>query len=123
MTRVFGILGFPVEHSLSPIMHAAAFQALGLDAIYAPFAVPPRKLAAVLRGLEVAGVDGLNVTVPHKEQLFRSLGKRVDCSASSVGAVNTLIRQNKQLVGYNTDLPALLSILSKRVRLRFKKHA
>ena len=73
MTRIFGVIGHPIEHSLSPAMHAAAFRALRLDAFYAPFDAPPTRLAALLDGLWICGIDGLNVTIPHKEAVFRLL--------------------------------------------------
>ena len=102
MTRLFGVLGHPVSHSLSPAMHAAALRAMRLQAHYEPFDVPPRFLAPVLRALALAGVEGLNVTVPHKEAAAR-LMDRLDPTARAVGAVNTIVISNRRLIGYNTD--------------------
>ena len=102
MTRLFGVLGDPISHSLSPAMHAAAFQALRLDAIYAPFEVPRRLLRPMLRGLVLAGVEGLNVTVPLKEAVV-PLVDQLDASARAMGAVNTLVIRKRRLIGYNTD--------------------
>ncbi len=113
MTRVFGVVGYPISHSLSPLMHTAAFDALGLDAIYAPFEVPPRVLGPVFQGLAAAGIDGLNITVPHKERIMRSLNPRTDLdeSASVVGAVNTLVRKGSRFIGYNTDVAGFRQVL------------
>ena len=102
MTRIFGVLGYPISHSLSPVMHAAAFRALHLDALYEPFEVSPRFLAPMLRGLMLAGVDGLNVTVPLKEAVLPLLD-RVDPDARAIGAVNTILIKNRRMTGYNTD--------------------
>lgn len=103
MTRVFGVLGFPVTHSLSPVMHAAAFEALGLDALYAPFEVPPSQLARVLRGLVACGIDGLNVTVPLKEAIVPHLNG-LEGDARVLRAVNTIVIRSGRLIGHNTDV-------------------
>ena len=102
MTRIFGVIGHPIGHSLSPVMQTAAFRALRLDALYEPFEVSPRVLSPVLRGLTLAGVEGLNVTVPLKEAILPLLD-RVDPDARAIGAVNTIIIKNRRLTGYNTD--------------------
>ncbi len=102
MTRLFGIIGSPISHSLSPAMHEAVLRALHLDALYAPFEVPPRFLASMLRGLILAGVDGLNVTVPLKEAVIPLLD-RVDPTARAIGAVNTILIRHRRTIGYNTD--------------------
>ena len=83
-------------------MHAAAFRALRLDAVYAPFEVPPKFLAPMLRGLILSGVEGLNVTVPLKQAVMPLLD-RVDSAARAIGAVNTIIVRNRRTTGYNTD--------------------
>jgi len=102
MTRLFGVIGHPIGHSLSPVMHTAAFRALHLDALYAPFDVPPALLRPMLRGLLLAGVEGLNVTVPLKERVIPLLD-RVDPAARALGAVNTIVVRGRRTVGYNTD--------------------
>jgi shikimate dehydrogenase len=89
-TRVTGIIGWPVGHSLSPAMHNAAFAALGLDWAYVAFPVAPERVREAVRGLAAAGVAGLNVTIPHKQAVLE------DCSAVSdavaaIGAANTLV--------------------------------
>ena len=102
MTRLLGVIGHPIGHSLSPAMHAAALRALRVDAVYAPFDVPPRFLAPMLRGLVLAGLEGLNVTVPLKEAVLPLLD-HVDLSARVVGAVNTIVIRHRRTTGYNTD--------------------
>ncbi|MBI3088054.1 MAG: shikimate dehydrogenase [Candidatus Omnitrophica bacterium] len=110
MTRVFGVMGFPIGHSLSPRMHQAACQALGLDAVYAPFEVPPRLLAPVLRGLVAAGIDGLNVTVPLKELVARQVDELAE-EAKVLQAVNTVVIERGRAIGHNTDVAGFLRAL------------
>ena len=100
-------------------MHHAAFEALGLEAVYAPFDVPPRQLAGVLRGLAACRVDGLNVTVPHKERLLAALGRSLELSADAaqVGAVNTLVARGDGFVGHNTDLEGIERTITEELRL------
>jgi shikimate dehydrogenase len=83
-------------------MHGAALRALRLDALYAPFHVPRRDLAPMLRAFTLAGVEGLNVTVPLKEAVLPLLD-RLDPTAEAMGAVNTIVMRQRRLVGYNTD--------------------
>lgn len=102
MTRLFGIIGHPIDHSLSPILHTAAFRALGLDALYGAFDVPATSLRSVLRGLLLAGIEGLNVTMPLKGTVLPLLD-RVDPEARAIGAVNTIVVRHGRTIGYNTD--------------------
>jgi shikimate dehydrogenase len=102
VTRIFGVIGYPIGHSLSPVMHTAAFKALQLDALYEPFEVPKHFLAPILRGLTLAGVEGLNVTVPLKEAVL-PLVDRIAPDAKAIGAVNTIVIRGRRLSGYNTD--------------------
>lgn len=102
MTRLFGVIGHPISHSLSPVMHAAALRAMRVDALYASFDVPPALLRPMLRGLILSGVEGLNVTVPLKERVVPLLN-RVDPSARALGAVNTIVVRGRRTTGYNTD--------------------
>lgn len=84
-------------------MHAAAFEALGLDAVYAPFEVPPAQLSRVLRGLLACGIDGVNVTVPLKEAVVRHLDG-LEGAAKPLRAVNTIAIRQGRLIGHNTDV-------------------
>lgn len=110
-TLVFGILGDPVAHSLSPVMQNAAFAALGVDAVYVPFPVAPAALGEAVAGLRALGVAGVNVTIPHKEAVRAHLD-RLDPLAARIGAVNTVVREGNLLVGYNTDGAGFLRSLA-----------
>jgi shikimate dehydrogenase len=110
-TRVYGIIGDPVSQSCSPAMHNAAFAAAGIDAVYVPFHVRPAELARAVAGLRAADVVGLNVTVPHKQAVLKVLdGLRP--RARAYGAVNTILRTRRGLVGDNTDGPGFLAALA-----------
>ena len=102
MTKTLGILGYPITHTLSPIMHNAAFCELGIDAQYVPFEVRPENIESALAGLIALGVSGVNVTIPHKESVLPFLDE-IDIDARRIGAVNTILLKDGQLVGYNTD--------------------
>ena len=102
MTRLFGVIGDPIDHSLSPLIQGAALHALRLDAFYAPFHVPTRDLAPMLQALILAGVEGLNVTVPLKEAIL-PLMDRLDAGAEAIGSVNTVVIRHRRTIGYNTD--------------------
>jgi shikimate dehydrogenase len=102
-TRLTGILGWPVEHSLSPAMHNAAFGELGLNWAYLAFAVQPDRLEDAVRGLAAAGCAGLNVTIPHKQGV-RDLCSELSPAATAIGAVNTLVPDGQGgFRGDNTD--------------------
>lgn len=101
-TRVVGILGDPVDHSLSPRMHNAAYAALGLDFVYVPFRAPRKRLAEAVQSLGSLGVAGLNVTVPYKEEAAKLVDRLTD-SAKAIGAVNTIYREDGRIIGDNTD--------------------
>jgi shikimate dehydrogenase len=101
-TQPFAVLGHPIGHTLSPVMHNASFAALGLDAIYLAFDVKPERLMSVLPALRSLGFGGVNLTIPHKEVAFRGLEK-LDDSAKLLGAVNTVQFAEEGLIGHNTD--------------------
>lgn len=101
-TRVTGVWGWPVRHSLSPDMHNAAFAHLGLDWCYVPFAVAPAALPDAVRAVRALGIVGVNATIPHKEALV-NLVDEVDPEARAVGAVNTIHNDDGVLRGYSTD--------------------
>jgi shikimate dehydrogenase len=103
-TRLVGILGWPVAHSLSPVMHNAAFAALGLDYAYVALPVPPARVAEAVAGLRALGFRGANVTVPHKQAVVPFLDE-LDAEARLAGAVNTvLVTDDGRLLGANTDI-------------------
>jgi shikimate dehydrogenase len=107
---VYGIFGFPVAHSRSPAMHNRAFEALGLDARYVPFAVAPEHLADAVRGARALGIRGLSVTLPHKTAIMPWLDE-IDPIARAIGAVNTVIRDGDRLRATNTDAEGLTRAL------------
>jgi shikimate dehydrogenase len=109
-TTVCGIIGSPVSHSLSPVMHNGAFAALGLDWVYVPFPVSREALPQAVSGLAALGVVGFNVTIPHKVSIMELLD-RVSPEAQLAGAVNVVALQDAELVGYNTDGIGLLKVL------------
>jgi shikimate dehydrogenase len=108
-TRLIAVLGDPVAHSLSPLMHNAAFRALGLDAVYVALRVPSASLPSVLAALAASGGAG-NVTVPHKEAVERSLTHKTDTCAR-VGACNTFWADRGVLAGDNTDVAGVRAAL------------
>ncbi len=102
-TRLAGVMGWPVAHSLSPRMHNAAFAALGLDWVYVPFPVRPERLADAVRGLVALGFAGCNATVPHKAALVPLMDELTPIAAAT-GSVNTIvIRPDGSLLGDSTD--------------------
>jgi shikimate dehydrogenase len=107
-TRLVGIIGWPVEHSLSPRMQNAAFAALGLDWAYVPLATPPDRLADAVRGLAALGFSGANVTAPHKLAV-------VDLCRTDAPSVNTLVfRGRGDVEGWTTDAAILQGLLAER---------
>jgi len=101
-TKPFAVLGHPIGHSLSPVMHNASFAALNMDAIYLAFDVHPSRLTDVLPAMRDMGFQGVNLTVPMKEVAFAELS-HLDESARLLGAVNTVAFKPDGVVGYNTD--------------------
>jgi len=110
-TRLTGILGWPVEHSLSPTMHNAAFAALDLNWAYLAFAVDPERIGDAVRGLAAAGCRGLNVTIPHKQAVIGCCSS-VSAAVEAIGAANTLIPDGAGgFRGDNTDAEGFLRAL------------
>lgn len=101
-TRVLGIFGDPVAHSLSPAMQNQALQQAGINAVYVPFHVPVEELPQAVAAIPALGLWGVNVTVPHKEAVCPLLDD-IDPSARLIGAVNTIVNRQGRLIGYNTD--------------------
>ncbi|MGQ9491677.1 MAG: shikimate dehydrogenase family protein [Anaerolineae bacterium] len=113
-TRLVGLIGWPVSHSLSPRLHNAAYAALGLDWAYLPLPVAPERVGDALRGLQALGFAGANVTVPHKEAVLPFLDELTP-AAQAIGAVNTIIvRPDGSLLGDNTDGAGFLADLEEQ---------
>jgi len=109
-TKVCAVIGDPVEHSLSPVMHNAAFEELNLDFVYVAFRVRREELRDALIGARSLDLLGLNVTMPHKNTAIRYLDE-IDATARSIGAVNTILNDKGNLIGYNTDGVGALNAL------------
>lgn len=109
-TKIVGIFGWPIEHTLSPLMHNAAFDALGLDIRYVAFRVLPEDLKDAVNSIRALNLLGVNITVPHKERVIPLLDK-IDEEASFIGAVNTIVNSEGILTGYNTDGKGFISSL------------
>lgn len=116
-TRVCGLIGNPVEHTLSPLIHNTLAKECGHNLTYVPFLVEPGKVADAVRGAYELNILGLNVTVPHKSEVISALTE-VDELAAKIGAVNTLVRTESGYKGYNTDISGLhRAMTSEGIRL------
>lgn len=109
-TRVCGIIGDPIEHTMSPAMHNAAFQKLGLDYVYVAFRVSQEELSRAVEGMRALDIRGFNVTIPHKVAIMPLLDK-LDPLVEKIGAVNTVVNDDGLLTGYNTDATGFLRAL------------
>ena len=109
-TQIYGVIGDPISHSLSPSLQNPAFTALGIDAVYVTFQVSPSSLGDALRGLLALNVQGINVTVPHKSNVIQYLDEVTD-TARKIGAVNTLRNDSGQWIGENTDATGFIRSL------------
>lgn len=109
-TKLTGIIGYPIEHSVSPQMHNAAYETLGINYCYLPVSARPEDLEKVLEGIRMLGFAGVNVTIPHKETVVPHLDE-VTKIARLIGAVNVILNQEGRLIGYNTDGPGFIDSL------------
>jgi shikimate dehydrogenase len=103
-TRILGIYGDPVSHSLSPAINNDALRRAGIDAVYFPFHIRPEDLAEAVAAIRLLGFWGITITKPHKETVLPLLDE-VDADAKLIGAVNTIVNSDGRLVGYNMDSP------------------
>jgi shikimate dehydrogenase len=110
-TKLVGLIGYPIEHSLSPTMHNSAFAALNLHWCYVPLPVLPERLGEAVGGLQALGFVGANVTVPHKEAVMSYLDE-VTSEAQAIGAINAIVVCEGKSIGYNTDWLGFLTALS-----------
>lgn len=117
-TKVCGLIGNPVAHTLSPLIHNTLAKKTGHNSIYVPFQVESGEVQNAVRGAYALQVLGLNVTVPHKSAVLGSLVE-IDELADKIGAVNTLVRVNGGYKGYNTDMTGLhRALLSEKIRIK-----
>lgn len=103
-TRILGIYGDPVSHSLSPAINNDALRRAGIDAVYFPFHIPPQSLPEAVSAIRLLGFWGITITKPHKETALPLLDE-VDADARLIGAVNNIVNRDGRLVGYNMDSP------------------
>lgn len=109
-TQLLGVIGHPVKHSLSPLMHNAALAEMGADYLYAAFPIAPENLEAAVRGFAAIGLAGFNITIPHKQTIIPYLTATTDL-AQAVGAVNTVWWKDSGWHGTNTDVAGFLAPL------------
>ncbi|WP_110926948.1 shikimate dehydrogenase [Bacillus massiliglaciei] len=102
MKKIYGVIGDPIAHSMSPAIHNDAFRHQGIEAAYHHFHVKPEDLQDAVKGMKAIGVSGFNVTIPHKQNIIPLLDE-VDELALAIGAVNTVSWEEGRYVGYNTD--------------------
>ena len=123
-TRILGVIGDPIEHTFSPAMHNAGLNELGLNYIYLPFHVKPDRLSYAIEGAKALGIQGLNVTIPHKTNIIKELDE-VDTVAEMIGAVNTVkfIYEDGDVLtkGYNTDGYGCVHAIEEKTSLNDKK--
>jgi len=111
-TRVCGIIGDPIEHTISPAMHNTAFAKTGMDYVYLPFRVRREELGIAVKGMRALNIRGFNVTIPHKVAIIPFLDE-LDPLAEEIGAVNTVVNDGGVLKGSNTDAGGFLQALLK----------
>lgn len=117
-TELYGVIGNPVRHSLSPVLHNAAFSATGLNAVYLAF--EPEDIGACARGIQALGIRGVSVTTPFKSSVIPYLSE-MDPLAKKIGAVNTIVNTTNGLMGYNTDALGALKALQEEMDLFGKR--
>ncbi|MGE5399794.1 MAG: shikimate dehydrogenase [Ignavibacteriales bacterium] len=110
-TQIIGVIGHPIKHTYSPLIHNISFELKKLNYIYLPFDVPLNTLKAAIKGMVALGIKGFNITLPHKENIIQYL-RNVSEEASVIGAVNTIVNDNGILSGYNTDVHGIMETLS-----------
>ena len=113
-TALFGIIGNPVRHSLSPAMHNAGLAACGINGVYLPF--PAEDIQTAVTGIRGLGIIGSSVTIPHKESVMEYLDD-IDPVAQRIGAVNTVHQKNGKLTGSNTDWLGAMRALEEKTEL------
>ncbi len=117
-TRLIGIMGHPITHTLSPLMQNAAFTAMGLDICYVPLEVSPENLKKAFDGLRAMRFMGANITIPHKVP-SATLVDRLEGAAQITGAVNTVVNDSGELIGHNTDGEGFIRALDEVISIHF----
>ena len=112
MTKTFAVIGDPIDHSLSPNIHNAAFKTLDLDCTYIGYKIPKGELAAGIESLKTIKIAGFNVTIPHKVEMMKYLDTQ-DEDCKIIGATNTVSNENGKLNGFNTDMNGFIDPIKK----------
>ncbi|MEH7379875.1 shikimate dehydrogenase [Bacillus sp. JJ1533] len=115
MEKVYGVIGTPISHSMSPIMHNDLFEHYKLEARYHAFHVTQKGVKAAMEGIRALEISGINVTIPHKIDVIEYLDE-VEEVAANIGAVNTIVNENGKLIGYNTDGHGFIRSLNQVIR-------
>lgn len=118
-TKLTGLIGNPMEHTVSPVLQNSLFSMMGIDGIYIPIRVPGGKLEEALRGLSACGFSGLNVTIPYKEEILQYLDE-ISEEAVLLGAANTIRFSDGKLYGYNTDGEGFMRAFTEQTGENFK---
>ncbi len=118
-TKVFGVIADPVGHSLSPRVHNKMLQEAGIDAVYMPFRVPAEHLDPFMDSCREFGIEGLSVTIPHKEKILRHISV-LDENVVGIRASNTLVFKGRDAFGYNTDCAAAIEVLKQEIEFNDK---
>tara|TARA_B100000408_G_scaffold84072_1_gene64255 strand:+ start:173 stop:994 length:822 start_codon:yes stop_codon:yes gene_type:complete len=113
MSKTYAVIGDPIDHSLSPNIHNAAFRHSKLDHTYIAYKIPAGELAAGIDALKAIKIAGFNVTIPHKIEMMKFLDE-MDTTCKVIGAVNTVLNENGKLKGYNTDMIGFLDPIKKK---------
>ena len=114
-TKIYGLLGYPVRHSFSPLIHNSAFEAKKIDACYLCFETKPENIKEAIEGIRVLNIQGVNLTIPHKETCLSHLDE-IEKTAKLIGAVNTIVNRENRLIGYNTDAEGFIKALKEDLR-------
>lgn len=117
-TSLYGVLGNPIRHSLSPLLHNAAFKKLGLNAVYLAFEVQEEMLALAFESMRSMGILGVNLTIPFKEAAVGLVDEIPEDIDRCTGAINTVVNRRGKLYGFNTDGPGLLMALHEELRFK-----
>ena len=120
LKKLYGVIGSPIAHSMSPHIHNDAFKQMDYNAHYHAFHIEPDELEDAVKGMKALGVSGFNVTIPHKEAIIPLLDE-VDEAARSIGAVNTVVNRDGVLIGYNTDGKGYVEALKEVTMLKNKR--
>ena len=113
MVKTYAVIGDPIDHSLSPNIHNAAFRSLNLDCTYIAYKIPKNELASGIEALKAIKITGFNVTIPHKIEMMKLLDE-MDTTSRVIGAVNTVSNESGKLKGYNTDMVGFLDPIKRK---------